>query len=87
MATVALLDGTLVDSSSEEWRHECECRAFLGIKGKANRQAYLYGGMLNGKPFKGVRAMRGDEAVKRMEQTIMALWRQRKQDAETQSAA
>lgn len=80
MPTAALLDGTLVDTSSEEWRHECEARTILTKWSRlSDRRAYLYGGLLNGKQFRGVRAVRGDEAVKRLEITMTALWKRRRQ--------
>ncbi|QOE32783.1 hypothetical protein CPT_Mano_051 [Achromobacter phage Mano] len=78
MPHATLHDGTLVDTSSEEWRHECEARAILDMPRLSDRRAFLYGGVLRGKQFKGVRAVRGEAAVQRLEKTMMALFNQRR---------
>lgn len=41
---VSELTGEPVDTSSEAWRHECECRWLLSEKaGRADKHLYLYG--------------------------------------------
>lgn len=59
-----LHDGREVDSSSEEWRHECEARSIMAIKTLAERRAFL----------DGVEARRGKDAADRLRATIKALW-------------
>ncbi len=83
MNTVTLMDGTVVDSASEEWRHETEARAILNMPTKRQRQDFLYGRW--DEKYKrdrgGVLQIRGAEAVKRLEETILALWERRKKSA------
>lgn len=73
---VTLIDGRQVLSDSEEWRHECEARTILSMPGGLSaRRRYLYGtmddkGVLRG----GVRQKRGEEAVKRLQETMTAIW-------------
>jgi hypothetical protein len=82
---VTLLDGTQVSNYSEEWRHETEARAILNMPRKGMRQDYLWGSLdERGKPRGGVLQIRGEDEVKRLEATILALWEKRKQ---SQSAA
>ena len=38
MNTVVLLDGSLVDSSSEQWRFECECRHIANLPDRVARK-------------------------------------------------
>lgn len=73
---VTLTDGRQVPSDSEEWRHECEARAIINMPSLAQRRQYLYGrrDITTGKMEGGLRQKRGDEAVKRLEQTIKAIW-------------
>ena len=72
---VTLHDGTEVSNYSEEWRHETEARTILGWPKKRQRQDYLYGQLDRfGKPAGGVLQKRGQEAVTRLERTILALW-------------
>lgn len=87
---VTLIDGRQVDSSSEEWRHECEARAILAIPGIRWRRAHLYGEMesvrINGKwtdkrTIRGIEQVRGKAEVQRLEATMTALWRASRQRA------
>lgn len=71
--TAVLYTGELVDTASEEWRHECEARTVLRMASKQQRQLYLYGDRDQG--ILGVQGRRGRAAVKRLEETILALWR------------
>lgn len=41
MTDVALCDGSVVDSASEEWRAECEARHVLAMPTKRHRHDYL----------------------------------------------
>lgn len=61
MNPVTLQDGTVVDSSSEAWRQECEVRSVLAMPSKQSRRDYL----------KLVTQRRGYHAVKRLESAIM----------------
>lgn len=65
MVKVRLIDGREVDSSSEEFRHECEARAILAMPTKGARQ-----GMLN-----LVEERRGTEARRRLERTMLVMWK------------
>ena len=73
---VTLHDGTQVSNYSEAYRHECEARTILHWPSKRQRQDYLWG-VINrwGKPEGGVKQKRGEAECKRLEATIMALWR------------
>lgn len=76
-AIVTLHDGRQVSIWSEEWRHETEARTILAMPSKQARRDFLYGyTSLGGKKFKGVLGVRGEAAVKRLEQTMLALWKQ-----------
>lgn len=79
---VTLHDGTVVDSYSEEWRHECEARAVLAMPSKRQRQNFLWGTLDDfGKPRGGVIQVRGEVECKRLEATIMKLWQANRQPA------
>ncbi|QPB08669.1 hypothetical protein KB681_gp43 [Burkholderia phage Mica] len=80
---VTLYDGTQVSNYSEEWRHETEARAILAMPSKRARQDFLYGRWDQNwkKERGGVLQIRGEAAVKRLEETILAIWEQRKQSA------
>lgn len=64
---VKLLDGRMVDSSSEEWRHECEARYAVGLQGERTPERYLA----------DIRKLRGDQAAERLRETMAAVWRAR----------
>jgi hypothetical protein len=75
MKQVTLLDGRVVDSASEDWRHECEARHILNMPRKRDRLDYLHGTFnpRYGKDEGGILQRRGPAAVKRLEQTILEL--------------
>lgn len=76
MRIVTLVDGRQVDDWSEEWRHECEARSVLNFKSKRARQNYLFGTIDDrGKAKGGVLQVRGEAACKRLEETILLLWK------------
>lgn len=58
-----LHDGRQVDSSSEDWRHECEARTLLGWP-VGERKAHLM----------AVEQRRGIPERQRLQDTLMALW-------------
>ncbi|HEV6964620.1 DUF7696 family protein [Roseateles sp.] len=68
MPTVKLLDGTEVDSASEEWRHETEARAIAALPTLADRRAFL----------ERLEKVRGLPAVQRLRETMKALWAERR---------
>jgi hypothetical protein len=73
---------------SEAWRHETEARAVLALPTLAARRAYLYG-RPETKWYRtiyvgGIEQKRGPEAVKRLEETMMALWQRRVAEAKAQ---
>lgn len=75
---VTLVDGTVVSTWSEAWRHECEARAILAMKPLAARRAYLYGTVDRwNKLSGGIVKKRGPAAVKRLEDTMLVLWHAR----------
>lgn len=73
---VTLHDGRQVPSDSEDYRHECEALTIINMPDLAQRRRYLYGRRddITGEMKGGIRQKRGDEAVKRLEQTIKAIW-------------
>lgn len=75
---VTLHDGRQVSNYSEEWRHETEARTVLNWPSKRQRQDYLWGALDQfGKPRGGVKQIRGEAACKRLEDTMMQIWRAR----------
>lgn len=77
-ATVTLHDGTQVSNYSEEWRHECEARAVLAMPAKRQRQNFLWGSINQyNRAEGGVLQRRGEAETKRLEATILKLWKQR----------
>jgi hypothetical protein len=62
---VTLHDGREVDSSSENWRAECEARYVLRLKSKQQRHAYL----------DSVAKRRGSAARDSLESLVMAVWK------------
>lgn len=76
---VTLIDGTQVSSYSEEWRHECECRAIYNMPTLQKRREYLYGKLDNwGKMSGGIEQKRGKESLQRIEATLIEIWKMRK---------
>lgn len=41
MNDVILIDGSVVDSASEPWRFECECRHIAKLLDRADRKRFL----------------------------------------------
>ena len=87
---VRLVDGRQVCSWCEAWRHECEARAILALPTLRKRRAMLCGEFEKtfdrGKwvtrcTFRGIRQVRGEGEVQRLEATMRALWRQRQADS------
>lgn len=83
---VTLVDGRQVCTWCEYWRHECEARAILNMPTLAQRRAHLYGvqesQMKHGKwvmvwVSKGIQQKRGEDELRRIEATMLALWRAR----------
>lgn len=70
MPLIALHDGTLVDTSSEEHRHECEARTILNTPRLHDRQMQLA----------RIEKHRGEAERLRLQRTMMTLWRLRKQN-------
>jgi hypothetical protein len=70
MRPVTLHDGTVVDSSSDEWRHECEARHIVDMPSLSARREYLA----------HVERKRGIEAANKLKNTVRLLW-QAKQNA------
>lgn len=64
MSAATLVDGRHVDSASEAWRHECEARAILKVRGLEARRAML----------DGIEVKRGKAAADRLRATVKALW-------------
>lgn len=74
-STVTLHDGREVLSDSEEWRHECEARTVIAMRGQAERRGYLRGRLDDGGTLRGgVLQKRGLAAVERLEHTIKQIW-------------
>lgn len=74
------LSGERVCTYCERHRHECEARAVLAMRDRDTRRLYVFGGTdpLTGKRRRGVQDIRGVDAARRLETTILALWRRRK---------
>lgn len=62
-----LIDGREVPSDSEEWRHECECRAIAALPTLADRRAWL----------ERLEKQRGLSEVGRIRDTMKKLWEPR----------
>lgn len=58
------LSGEMVDSNSEEWRHECEVAHVVGKMTRPQRVRYL----------ETVGTRRGQDAVKKIKDDSMVLW-------------
>lgn len=80
---VRLHTGELVSDYSEAWRHECEALRILdGFANKAQRHAHLRGEIDPGTgkvTRKGILQHRGEAEVKRLEATILSIWKTRQQ--------
>ena len=67
MPTVRLIDGTEVDSASEEWRHEAEARAIAALPSLQQRRAWL----------EDIQRKRGQAAADRIRETLKQLWKEK----------
>lgn len=68
MALVKLIDGRMVDSSSEDYRHLCEARHIAALPTPADRRAWL----------ESIEHRRGKEAADRLRKTMGELWKAKK---------
>lgn len=85
---VCLVDGRVVSSWSDDWRHECEARHILNLPTLGHRQDYLYGTRNEyGRIAGGILQRRGEDALKRIQETMTALWKQRKAEEQAQRLA
>jgi hypothetical protein len=66
-----LHDGREVADDSDEWRHECECRAIAALPTLADRRAWL----------ESLEKRRGLPEVQRIRETMKKLWEKRKNNA------
>lgn len=67
MTQVILLDGTVVDSASEAWRHETEARAIAALPSLDVRRGWLA----------DIERKRGAPAVQALRDTIRQIWKAR----------
>lgn len=74
---VTLVDGAVVLSDSEEWRHECEARTILNMPNKPLRVAQL----------DLTEQRRGRPARERLEAKILEVWEARQKLAAPESAS
>lgn len=92
MATaISEFTGEPVDTASEEWRHECECRYMLDhFTTRDQRNLHIEGvpKPAPGQRFvKGLRTYRGDEAAQRLVDDTKRLFAIRKERSRAQPAA
>lgn len=64
MPDVTLIDGTVVDSASEAWRHESEARAIAALPTPAQRREWL----------EALEKRRGKPAADALRRTMGRLW-------------
>lgn len=69
MRLVKLADGREVDSSSEDYRHECEARAIAALPTLAQRREWM----------QALEHRRGKAEADRLRTTMTALWKAKKQ--------
>lgn len=67
MPTVRLVTGAVVDSASEEWRHEAEARAIAALPSLQQRRAWL----------DDIDRKRGKAAADRIRETMKQLWKEK----------
>lgn len=67
-SSMSELTGQPIDTYSEAWRHECECRWLLALPGKHERHAFLA----------KVAAKRGQAAADRLKIDTLTLYELRK---------
>ena len=93
MATAySLLAGRQVDTSSEIWRHECECSWVLAMPDRDHRLRYLFGveeltsdrkrGTYTNFVHKGVKHVRGIDAANNIKADCERLWKLRREARE-----
>jgi hypothetical protein len=71
-----------VDTFSESWRHECECRWLLALPTREQRNRFLYGYTDSaGKKQRGVADIRGAEAAAKLKRDAERLFYIRKNRA------
>jgi TRAP-type uncharacterized transport system substrate-binding protein len=68
MKTVTLIDGRQVANDSPEWMHECEARSILALPNISQRRTMLA----------KIGQRRGDDARRKLERTMLAIFRLRK---------
>lgn len=86
-ARATLIDGRVVCTWCEEWRHECEARAVLDMPTLKQRRAFLYGTPDSFDRMRGgVAQLRGKDALKRLEATMLEIWNRRQQVANDNTA-
>lgn len=73
--TATLVDGRVVSTTSEEWRHECEARAIAALPSLEQRRAWL----------RDIEERRGAAAVEQLRATMSAVWAARRQPPATQA--
>jgi hypothetical protein len=83
LAKLTELDGREVDTNSEDWRHYCEARAVLAIRGRDARRRFLdgYYDHHTQRQHKGVLQHRGQEECDRLKRTMETIWKNRKINA------
>lgn len=64
MNQAQLIDGRMVDTSSEDWRHECEARAIMALHSTQMRREFL----------EAIERKRGKEAADKLRHTIGLMW-------------
>ena len=75
----SILAGQEVDTSSEAWRHDCECRAVLALPTREARNEHLFGRrelQANGaikQTVKGIAQHRGEAAAERIKADCMRI--------------
>lgn len=82
--TTSLIDGRVVCTWSEDWRHECEARQIANMRTLAERQAYMFGKFervqergqwITKCTQQGIQQKRGADALAKMKRTVATLWR------------
>lgn len=85
---VTLIDGRVVCTWCEEWRHECEARAVLAMPTLRQRRAFLYGAPDSFDRMRGgVAQLRGNDALKKLEATMLEIWHKRQQGSNDNATA
>jgi acyl-CoA-binding protein len=83
-APVTLIDGTVVCSSCEAWRFECEARAVLAMPSREARLEHLFGVFAQGSDGnvrcikKGIAQFRGQAAAEALQAKVLELWEARR---------